>query len=121
MTDLQTVGNTVGERGLAEQGNVGKRKGFEQKDWTIKGLPAETVEGAREAAKSSGMKINAWVSKVLEDAFSNDVPLMGQGKSLSDPSDTDMSREIDKLRSINEDLIRTVKTLSALLAKSELG
>ncbi|MBF7012232.1 hypothetical protein QUC32_21535 [Novosphingobium resinovorum] len=119
MSDLQAVEATVAERGVPNRGTRGKGRGRAQKDWTIKGLSPETVEVAREAAKSSGMKINAWVSQALTDAAC-DVP-RDREFDYDDRHHDVAKSEIEKLRARNDELIQTVNTLSALLAKSYLN
>ncbi|TCM19596.1 hypothetical protein EDF56_103239 [Novosphingobium sp. PhB165] len=120
MSDLQAVDITVVERGVPKQGTHGKSPERAHQDWTIKGLPTEAVSVAREAAKASGMKINAWVSHALTEAAQDIGKKCHEG--LAESSENEFANiEIKKLRERNEELIQTVNTLTALLAKSALN
>jgi len=92
------------------------------RQWTLKGLAPETVEVSRGAAKRSGMKLNAWVSRALEQAATGNVSLPDDGRK----TDTDVegvatlqriSEEILRLRAQNEDMRNTVNTMSSILLK----
>src|SRR5271168_2273065 len=41
--------------------------------WTLKGVPSETVEMTRQAARMRGMKIGAWVADALRQAAKRDL------------------------------------------------
>lgn len=119
MSELHTVEHTVEGRGAVPGENYSKGTRSAQKDWTIKGLPSETVTVAREAAKASGMKINAWVSQALSNAASE--PKRENVQNLSkNHQDRIIDSEVESLRIKNEELVKTVNTLTALLAKSHL-
>ena len=88
------------------------------RQWTLKGMPTETVEVTRDAAKRSGMKLNAWVSKALEQAASSNV----QHLSLSDGRSSEefvayIKDEISQLRAQTEDMKNTVNSMSSILLK----
>lgn len=39
-----------------------------KRGWTVKGVPASTIELVKEAARQRGMKIGAWVSEALHES-----------------------------------------------------
>lgn len=91
------------------------------KDWTIKRLSPATIDVTREAARRSGMKINAWVGKALERAATGSEVSHGT-VSAPDPSkvlklEESIFHEISRLRAQNEDLVQTVNSMSAILLK----
>lgn len=92
------------------------------RQWTLKGLAPETVEVSRDAAKRSGMKLNAWVSRALEQAATGSVVLpQNSTKPAVDSQGIDtiqrISEEILTLRAQNEDMRNTVNTMSSILLK----
>ncbi|WP_394439283.1 hypothetical protein ACGGKE_00975 [Sphingobium naphthae] len=121
MSDLQSLDVTRAKRSRSKRTSAAKisHEGAASKDWTIKGLPSETVNISREAAKRSGMKINAWVSKALETAASDDaMPSFANAMQTHNPQfDAHIIEEIAKLRMQNEDLAQTINSMSALLLK----
>lgn len=118
MSDLQAVAGAVAERGDTRRNAPSQTKDKGQRDWTIKGLPSQTVDVAREAASASGMKINAWIGQIInESAEKINKHTVYDVASHTDGSEYNHS-EIGKLRSQNEDLVRTVSRLSAMLAKT---
>ena len=116
MTDLNPVGSSA-----SAHKNIQKNKKIgadNQQDWTIKGLPAETVESTRAAARSSGMKINAWVGRALAEAAS-DVAQNAQAAARVPPESADqyILEELAKLRQQNEALRQTVDSMNIILLK----
>ncbi len=121
MTNLQPIGD---ERRSPQKRTIRKasaQAAADSKDWTIKRLAPETIEITREAARLSGMKINAWVGKALQEAAATrDAPLAGDSAY-----DRDNARELEKsileeiaqLRAQNADLVETVNSISAILLK----
>lgn len=97
----------------------------ESKDWTIKRLSPETIEVTREAARLSGMKINAWVGKALEaaaatrNAENEDSDHADQEKTFQ--LERSILQEIAQLREQNADLVQTVNSMSAILLKMYTG
>lgn len=91
----------------------------QSQDWTIKGLPKETVEISREAAKNNGMKINAWVSKALNQAASKEhVDVPRAHETDSDESFREhVLQQLEKIKERDNDLIATVNSMSAILLK----
>lgn len=61
------------------------------RQWTLKGIPQDTVEISREAARLSGMKLNSWVGKALMSAAN---PVVEEAQS---PSDTELARRVVEL------------------------
>lgn len=88
-----------------------------QKDWTIKGLPLESVEIARDAARDSGMKINAWVAQVFADAGKGKLPRRLHVETESSGAEIDIDDELKILRIQNDKLVQTINNLSAAIAK----
>lgn len=93
----------------------------EARDWTIKSLSPETVEVSREAARKSGMKINAWVSKALESAATEPV-VVTRGNRVSDDAEImkleqSILKEISDLKAQNESLVQIVNSISSTLLK----
>lgn len=116
MTDLHPVGSSQS----AGKSNNKKtdQSAEQQQDWTIKGLPAETVQVTREAAKRSGMKINAWVSRALADAACDSIN--GDNSQFtvrSESIENHILEEITKLREQNEALKQTIDSMSTILIK----
>jgi hypothetical protein len=100
--------------------NVQSNTAAVSRDWTIKSLAPETVEVTREAAKRSGMKINAWVGQALEAAAS--VPV--STRTRTHVSDSEMVqlehsilKEISDLKAQNANLVQTVNSISSMLLK----
>jgi len=93
----------------------------EARDWTIKSLSSETVEVSREAARRSGMKINAWVSKALESAASEPATTHRVSHSTDDVEivklEHSILKEISDLKAQNESLVQTVNSISSMLLK----
>jgi hypothetical protein len=91
------------------------------RQWTLKGLAPETVEVSREAAKRSGMKLNAWVSRALEQAAAPETGVRSEeSRSLvSAPEDTvrQMKEELVRLRAESDEMRSTVNTMSQILLK----
>jgi hypothetical protein len=92
------------------------------RQWTLKGLAPETVEVSRDAAKRSGMKLNAWVSRALEQAATDFGTLpASEEKSEAVLPDSVMiqhiKEELVRLRAQNEDMRNTVNTMSSVLLK----
>lgn len=115
MSDLQHSESSRSE----SQKKRTKKTSDQPKDWTIKGLPADTVEITREAAKQNGMKINAWVSRALYEAATEvsherDFPASHGGVEVAQYH---LSDEISRLRRQNEELIQTVTNMTNILAK----
>jgi hypothetical protein len=92
------------------------------RQWTLKGLAPETVEVSRDAARRSGMKLNAWVSRALENAAgANDatsVPndLQNQPRESNDTLQC-IKAELVRLRAQSEDMQSTVNTMTSILLK----
>lgn len=120
MSDLQALETS---RSAPNQSDLGKsrparsRKNQISKDWTIKGLPAEAVEVARDAARESGMKINAWVANVFEQAAQERLPTPSPAREVELSHYLNADDEIRRLRARNEELFQTVSNLSQALAK----
>lgn len=95
---------------------VSEDKG-KQKDWTIKGLPVEAVDIARDSARASGMKINAWVSQAFTEAATGGLPRRQEGDHALHSGSFDMDFELRKLRVQNDELLQTINNLSAAIAK----
>ena len=119
MPDVQT---SIDARSAPRKNTRKGRRGANQpnsssKDWTIKGLPADTVDIARDAAKESGMKINAWVAQVFEHAAHSGPPQAIRTANMKNSSAINVDDEIAWLRSRNEELHETIRNLSAALAK----
>ena len=92
----------------------------EAKDWTIKKLPSETIGVSREAAKRSGMKINAWVGMALEKAAAENSKADSRidfDRTSRNNIEEHILNEIEKLRAQNEDLVQTINSMSALLLR----
>ncbi|MEG3088015.1 hypothetical protein [Sphingomonas sp. PB4P5] len=94
----------------------------DSRQWTLKGLAPETVEVSRDAAKRSGMKLNAWVSRALSQAATgaNNQPANGDSSANSREGDETIQRiqeELVRLRAQNEDMRNTVNTMSGILLK----
>jgi len=97
------------------------------RQWTIKGLNSQTVDVSREAAKRSGMKINAWISQALETAAAEILPDSADGEDSDDAPMIDshgqesavqhLQRELARLRADNEDMRKTVKLMNDILLK----
>ena len=119
MSDLQRgISTRSAPRKNTRKGRRGAtEKSQNSKDWTIKGLPADTVDVARDAAKESGMKINAWVAQVFEKAASSPIPEPRSVLGGSEGKHPNVESEIAWLRTRNEELHETVRNLSAALAK----
>jgi hypothetical protein len=116
MTDLHPVGSN---QSAGNNHNKKKDQSAElQQDWTIKSLPAETVQVTREAAKRSGMKINAWVSRALADAACDSINGNFSQLTLRPESiENHILEEITKLREQNEALKQTIDSMSTILLK----
>jgi hypothetical protein len=119
MSNVQlAVAKRDGRQGGVRSGKAKPQAG-NLRDWTIKSLPPETVEVSRDAARKSGMKINAWVGKALQNA--------ADGTSASNASATatgeivnlehSILREIAELKEQNLNLTETVNSISAMLLK----
>lgn len=96
------------------------------RQWTLKGLAPETVQVSRDAAKRSGMKLNAWVSRALEKAANSEEEWSAttNPRSESDAApDTErddiqaIRKEILRLRAENESMVKTVNTMNTILLK----
>jgi hypothetical protein len=91
------------------------------RQWTIKGLAPETVEVSRDAAKRSGMKLNAWVSRALANAAIGADPTNQVSTALNSniPSDKIevIMEELLRLRAESEDMKNTVNSMSSILLK----
>lgn len=118
MTDLQPV--------LSREPVKSVRKAptgiaTDSKDWTIKGLPNETVEVSRAAAKKNGMKINAWVSRALNEAANETADKGLRDRNFTDAHshgfESHLLDEMAKLRAQNDDLVQTVNSMSAILLR----
>ncbi|MFA5964645.1 MAG: hypothetical protein WC804_11565 [Sphingomonas sp.] len=122
-TDLITSDLPSGVSSLSEFGSsyqVNDRH-ESSRQWTIKGLAPETVEVSRDAAKRSGMKLNAWVSRALERAATNGgVPAEGT-QAKQPPSDVEtiqhIRNELERLHIQTEDMKNTMQTMTAILLK----
>lgn len=119
MSNLQSLNVTRPQRSRSKRQSAAKitNEGIGSKDWTIKGLPSETVDVTREAAKRSGMKINAWVSKALETAALSEPTPSAISQPQGDQRDSHILDELAKLRSQNDDLVQTINSMSAILLK----
>jgi len=88
------------------------------RQWTIKGLPPETVEVSREAAKKSGMKLNSWVGMALQRAAESPT---STSTGTSDTSKADelklIKEELARIRAQGEALESTVNSISSILLK----
>ena len=93
------------------------REKANSKDWTIKGLRSEAVDIARDAAKESGMKINAWVAQVFEQAAQGSIPQPKFSAEMTDQSRPRVEDEIAWLKARNDELHETIRNLSTALAK----
>ena len=79
------------------------------------------MEISRIAAKENGMKINAWVSRALNDAASEPT----KNQNLIETPSTESARQIDqhileeisKLRMQNDDLVQTINSMSSILIR----
>lgn len=91
------------------------------RQWTLKGLAPEIVEVSREAAKRSGMRLNAWVSRALEQAALPQSATPGQNTSETPAPDSDMVQRIQeellRLRAESTEMRKTVDTMSQILLK----
>jgi hypothetical protein len=91
------------------------------RQWTLKGLAPETVEVSREAAKRSGMKLNAWVSRALEHAAAPESGLQREEShdTLSAPEHTvqRIKEELLRLRAESNEMRSTVNTMTQILLK----
>lgn len=95
------------------------------KDWTIKSLSPEAIEVSRDAAKRSGMKINAWVGKALMSAATDpEAEKNSSDDRRAEHTDREMVKlehsilkEISDLKSQNESLTQTVNSISSMLLK----
>jgi hypothetical protein len=121
MSDVQPLG---AKRHVRSTGGHARRKKVDKvenaRDWTIKSLPPETVEISREAAKRSGMKINAWVGRALQSAAIGDPSetlTLGDGAVQIVDLEHSILREIAALRLQNENLTQTVNSISSMLLK----
>ena len=91
-------------QGGTDNANVVCLPGTErQRQWTIKGLPQETVEVTRAAAKRSGMKLNSWVSGTLKKAAEAE---MANSSAISSGAEAELSRRVHEL----EEYIRVQMT-----------
>lgn len=123
MSDVQPL---EGKRRVRSKGgNLEKaRSDNDTRDWTIKSLSPETVEVSREAARRSGMKINAWVGKALEAAAASEIPVGAMSGDTTNRNDNEVIqleqsilREISDLKAQNESLVQTVNGISSMLIK----
>jgi hypothetical protein len=95
------------------------------RQWTLKGLAPETVNVSREAARRSGMKLNAWVSRALEQAAmgtDGNSPVDSHEDPFTYPPNSGdtlqyIKEELVRLRAQNEDMRSTVNTMSSILLK----
>lgn len=94
------------------------------RQWTIKGLNNETVDVSREAARRSGMKLNAWISQALESAAhqspSSEILINESNRDLHAENENDvqnLKRELDQLRADNEAMKKTVKLINDIILK----
>ncbi len=93
-------------------------QGSDCRQWTIKGLPSETVEVSREAAKRSGMKLNSWVGMALQKAA--ETPMPNKEAALEVSKDVELrliKEELARIRAQGEVLESTVNSISAILIK----
>jgi hypothetical protein len=91
------------------------------RQWTLKGLAPETVEVSRDAAKRSGMKLNAWVSRALANAavgadFTGQASAALNSNISNDKIEVIMD-ELLRLRAESEDMKNTVNSMSSILLK----
>lgn len=126
MSDVQPLGAT--RRVRTTGGNARDKKNIgtenESKDWTIKSLSPEAIDVSREAAKRSGMKINAWVGRALMSAASEPAAVSGSTIPSGVRDDREMVKleysilkEISDLKTQNENLVQTVNSISSMLLK----
>lgn len=92
------------------------------RQWTLKGLAPETVEVSRDAAKRSGMKLNAWVSRALEQAAMGNSGGSVREANASAPrvegeTIQHIKEELVRLRAQSEDMRKTMDTMSSILLK----
>ena len=91
------------------------------RQWTLKGLAPGTVEVSREAAKRSGMKLNAWVSRALEQAAGPDHPTTEREVEPDAPVGSDavqlIQAELVRLRAESAEMRKTVETMTQILLK----
>jgi hypothetical protein len=91
------------------------------RQWTLKGLAPEIVEVSREAAKRSGMRLNAWVSRALEQAAVPQSATPCQATSDTPTASSDMvqriQEEVLRLRAESTEMRKTVDTMSQILLK----
>ncbi|MFW2342042.1 hypothetical protein [Brevundimonas sp.] len=91
----------------------------ETRQWTIKGLPAETVEVSRDAARKSGMKLNSWIRQALETAAEVEQSTTPARLSKGTPqSDLEVvEQELARVREKTAHLEATVNNLSSIMLK----
>lgn len=91
------------------------------RQWTLKGLAPETVEVSRDAAKRSGMKLNAWVSRALANAAvspdSTSQASAALNLDISNDKIDGIMEELLRLRAESKDMKNTVNTMSSILLK----
>lgn len=118
MTDLQPV---LPREPVKSVRKTTSASTTESKDWTIKGLPNEIVEVSRAAAKKNGMKINAWVSRALNEAAHEKDEFKPSDPGVQDTHshyfESHILDEMAKLRAQNDDLVQTVNSMSAILLR----
>lgn len=96
----------------------------DRRQWTLKGIPPGAVDQTREAAKRSGMKLNAWVTQALYKAVEG-AQMDDDAKGSSAKTDNERIEDLEvyikeslvDLRRRTEEIESSMKAINAFLVR----